>query len=426
MTEKAADTGEASVADRQVERSVISRQLERVAAFFIAATGAFSLMMHMAFVEYFSSIWLSIVLLGMLFLVSALKPVWCFPREAACYSLFILYMLIQLAWTRDPALAMNTLSPAIGFLLALVLFATLASAFPQGYVVKGALSGALIGAIVYSTSSGFPLSYPEVFSYNAVALGYVFCLFLVLVLGLTIRSRVLIIGLAFVVAGHIVATTSIKANLGLGVAVLASTVFYFRSMATIVYRNLSILAAIAALLLAAILTNPTLSQQIERGSDRVALGVDLLMVRENVAGYGSFGKRQNWQRLGIKGWSENPVFGHGVEAFRSHHSITSHSTPIDLLYNSGLIGFVLFYSVFVITVSRLGRAGNAGERRTEALVFGAIACLVFISLSGVLHYNSFSASILGLSIGLLSRPEAAGSGANILNGKSQAEELLRT
>ncbi len=381
--------------------------LLNVAGSLLSAAAAFSLMLRMGFVEVFSSIWLTVALMAILFLATAIRPTWRFPKEAACYAVFILYMFTQLLWTPDPRLAFNTISPAIAFLLALVLFSTLVTSYPKRTVIKGALFGGLAGAVLYTVSSGFPLSYPEAFSYNAVALGYVFCLFLVFALGLMIRSPILLTGLAIVIVGHIFATTSIKANLGLAVALLVSFAFYFRSLVTILYRNLAILAAIAFSLVAVVVTNASLMQVIERGAYRVSLGVELLLVRDDIAGYGGYSKRRDWLDRGIEGWSESPVFGHGVEAFRSRYDITSHSTPVDLLYNSGLIGLLLFYGVFAFALRRLGRARNAYDRRIEAVFFGAITFIGFVSLSGVFHYNAFVAAILGISVGLLSRPEGA-------------------
>lgn len=110
-----------------------------------------------------------------------------------------------------------------------------------------------------------------------------------------------------------------------------------------------------------------------------------------------------WLERGIRGWLENPLFGHGVEAFRAQFGITSHSTPTDLLYNSGLIGLVLFYSVFVSLVRRLWLRRDANPFGVDPLILGALVCLGSITLSGTMHYNSFLAATVGIASSLLAK-----------------------
>src|SRR5690606_23119399 len=137
------------------------------------------------------------------------------------------------------------------------------------------------------------------------------------------------------------------------IGAMAAAIFYFKQFFVVARRNAASLLIIAAGLAYVVLSNDALMEVLERGIDRVSLGIEVLQARENVPGYSAVGSRTMWLERGIRGWLENPLFGHGVEAFRAQFGITSHSTPTDLLYNSGLIGLVLFYSVFVSLVRRL-------------------------------------------------------------------------
>ena len=107
--------------------------------------------------------------------------------------------------------------------------------------------------------------------------------------------------------------------------------------------------------------------------------------------------------MGLKGWVKNPLFGHGVEAFRDSYGITSHSTPTDLLYNSGLIGFALFYGMFISLAWRLYCTRGERPPAFRALILGTLIAFAFITLSGTMHYNAFLAAFIGISTALLSK-----------------------
>jgi O-antigen ligase len=141
----------------------------------------------------------------------------------------------------------------------------------------------------------------------------------------------------------------------------------------------------------------------DRGVQRVLVGVQVLQSREDVAGYSAFAERDYWKRAGIDGWKQNPIFGYGTEAFRDDYGITSHSTPIDLLYDHGLIGLVLFYSVFASLMWRLLQLEHRRFTGQRSLIFAGVVCYVFVSLSGTVHYNSFLAAFIGISSALLAR-----------------------
>ncbi len=97
------------------------------------------------------------------------------------------------------------------------------------------------------------------------------------------------------------------------------------------------------------------------------------------------------------------MLGNGAEAFRSDYDITSHSTPIDLLYDFGLIGCSLFYTLLGSVAWRVWRLRGWGVDGLGAVIFGALVCYGFMSLSGIVFYNAFLAAFLGMGIALLDR-----------------------
>jgi O-antigen ligase len=135
--------------------------------------------------------------------------------------------------------------------------------------------------------------------------------------------------------------------------------------------------------------------------ERLAIGLQVLQAREDISGYSGFNEREFWMQEGLRGWSMNPLFGQGVEAFRAPYGITSHSTPVDLLYNTGLIGFCLFYAIFISLAWRLLiRPGNH-DVAMRAVLLVATAVYGFITLSGTVFYLSFMGAFLGVSCALL-------------------------
>jgi O-antigen ligase len=215
------------------------------------------------------------------------------------------------------------------------------------------------------------------------------------------RSRVLLPVIAAVAMLHIVATTSIKANLGVVLGLIAAGIMYSGHFGRLLRRKILILTALVFGLGFAVASNQGLIERVVGGVQRVTIGVQVLQARGDVSGYSGFGERDYWKQMGIEGWKQNPVFGYGTEAFRDDYGITSHSTPIDLLYNFGLIGLILFYGVFATLIWRLMQLDNRRASGQRALILGGVVCYAFVSLSGTLHYNAFLASFIGISAALL-------------------------
>ena len=262
--------------------------------------------------------------------------------------------------------------------------------------------------------TGFPFVYPPDFSYNSVASMYLFGLFAVLAFGWLTRWRVVTAIIALLLLTHIAATTSIKTNLGILLGTGVAGLVYFRQSLVMIRRNVVILLLAVCGSVYLVVSNDAVLERVTAGFDRVSLGLTVLSARENQSGYSGFGEREYWVSQGLQGWASNPLFGHGVEAFRAAYGITSHSTPIDLLYNTGLIGLSLFYGVFVAFAWRLFTTVDAGSRGLRALVLAVLTCYLFMALSGTLLSHTFLAAFVGVSVALLrnlrtigTRPEPA-------------------
>ena len=370
--------------------------------FAMSAVTALTLVMDASMLE-FNSARVAVVLL-----VVALLHVVRFGRivvrrEAVFYACFLAYMLVQLLWTDDRAFALNTLMPATNFLLVLLIFGSFVAFHELRAVLAGALAGFLLGAAYYTATSGFPFRYPAEFSYNAIASMYLFGFILTLFLATLARRRAALLVLAVVVAVHIVATTSIKANVGIALGVAGAALIHFSHVSRMLWRNALVILAVGAVVAVSIASNEAAVERIRSGAGRVELGIQILLAREDLPGYSAFEKRASWQREGFRGWADNPVFGHGVETFRAERGFTSHASHVDIAYNSGLIGLVLFYAIFVSVFMRLYRARNAGFQNARIVILGAAIAYLFISFAGTIYYLATLAAFLALGIGVLKR-----------------------
>lgn len=327
-------------------------------------------------------------------------------HELKIYLCFIGYMLLSLIWTPNISLAMDTLTLTFNFALILILFGALVVYHNRQAVFTGMLAGFAIAAAVYTLTQHFPFAYPKGFSYNSIAGMYLFGLFLTIMFAWFTRRKVIPITISLILLVLIAATTSIKTNVGIALGAGMAGLFYFRDFIKAIRKMLILFIIIGVLIVVAINSNDALIERIDVGVDRVSLGIQVLLAREDVSTGTGLGDRKKWKDEGLKGWRENPILGNGVEAFREDYGVTSHSTPVDLLYNSGLIGCGLFYTMLLSIGWRLYRAVDSANAGLRAFLTGLLICYMFITLSGTMYYDAFLAVFVATSAALL-RPASS-------------------
>jgi len=382
---------------------------QRVAAIEAAALAAaltFAMVMGTVFVDEVTTSRLAPVFSLFLVIQVLLIPRLFFCVEFILYQLFTGYMFLTMLWTPDAVLGMNTLFPAVDFVLIQIIMGSLVRFSDARAVLLGTLIGLWAGSGILTYTVGFPLVLPRELSYNGVAAIYLYGLYVALMLTCLTRRKWLLIVAALLAMAHIVATTSIKTNLGVLLGGFAAFIVYFRESLRLLRRHLLMLLLGLCLIGYFVAWSDLAVKGLARGVDRVSLGVNVLQTREDKAGYEGFEERAYWARQGLKGWANNPLFGHGVEAFRAKYGITSHSVPIDLLYNTGVIGLLLFYGVYASLVWRLFRSGASPSAR--ALTLAVVVCNVFMSFSGTLFYQTFLAGSIAIGAALMERPDKPG------------------
>ncbi|HLA73880.1 MAG TPA: hypothetical protein VK624_20430 [Steroidobacteraceae bacterium] len=364
-----------------------------------SAVMSFAIAASAAFADELTSSRLLLVLL-LLFMFQVMRePRLLITREFVLYSLLTAWLCVSELWTPDPLLGLNTIFPAVDFALIILMVASLIAWHDTRAVIVGALWGVLGCVALFAVLTGYPARVPTGFSYNAFATMYFYGLILALLYGWQSNSRILPLAIALLLLAHVAATTSIKTNFGIALGALGASLVYRRQFWRVLRRYIVYIALGAAVIAYVILSNEHLIERMHYGFERLGVGIQVLSAREDQQGYVGFNERRYWLEEGLRGWAYNPLFGHGVEAFRIPFGITSHSTPVDLLYNTGLIGFCLYYAIHASLAWRLLR--SKADQGLRAIMLGCLIAYSFMTLSGTIYYLSTMAVYFGLCSSML-------------------------
>lgn len=97
---------------------------------------------------------------------------------------------------------------------------------------------------------------------------------------------------------------------------------------------------------------------------------------------------------GLREWTATPIFGHGFDSFKVYNAVLtgytvySHNNFVEMLYNGGLVGFVLYYGFYALILIKSLK--NTKKLSPEARAFGvaAVVSLLFYEI-GAVTYISF-------------------------------------
>jgi O-antigen ligase len=114
------------------------------------------------------------------------------------------------------------------------------------------------------------------------------------------------------------------------------------------------------------------------------------LFREVNSGVGddSTSARISYILLGIEGFLKNPVLGYGQDAFAYFYYAYSHNNFIEILFNLGLVGFILYYRMFIILFIK---------NKSTTYQHGMINLMLFIILlmdTAMVSYNVRSQMII--------------------------------
>lgn len=102
-------------------------------------------------------------------------------------------------------------------------------------------------------------------------------------------------------------------------------------------------------------------------------------------------KRADMGVAGIQLWMRSPVLGAGLEQFRAHDGGSySHSTPVEILVSTGLIGFALYFGSLLL----LGKQSLLLAHRARGTHLASLAVIVAM-LAGIFTFFNLFAVMYG-------------------------------
>ncbi|WP_078429776.1 O-antigen ligase family protein [Alkalihalobacterium alkalinitrilicum] len=117
----------------------------------------------------------------------------------------------------------------------------------------------------------------------------------------------------------------------------------------------------------------------------------------------SFNVRQEMIQYGFEYFKEKPFFGYGIENYRYLYGVDSgfetysHNNYIEILVNNGLIGFILYYSFFIIVIIKANIKRRAStivaEKNFYTFIITILMCLLIMDVA-VISYKWFPYYIL--------------------------------
>lgn len=87
---------------------------------------------------------------------------------------------------------------------------------------------------------------------------------------------------------------------------------------------------------------------------------------------------------GLEKFGENPLFGVGINNFSHYFGKYAHNNYVELLVDVGLIGTILFYSMYVILFRKLKRMKTGLEKKYSITI---VILLLLMDMATVSYYN---------------------------------------
>jgi O-antigen ligase len=102
--------------------------------------------------------------------------------------------------------------------------------------------------------------------------------------------------------------------------------------------------------------------------------------------------RTNMVKVAIEKWQDRPILGYGIDTFKYYNELTtghfyySHNNYVELLYNAGIVGFVMYYGYVCKLGYSLLKLDNQC-REYKILGLALLIELFFYDIGGVSYYT---------------------------------------
>lgn len=118
---------------------------------------------------------------------------------------------------------------------------------------------------------------------------------------------------------------------------------------------------------------------------------DLMFFVDRSQGTASEVNRLNFMTEGLKVWLNHILFGAGTASSIHYFGVYSHSNLVEILMNSGIIGFFIFYGVYIFSVHRYIRDAVAYKKvdKIAILLFAVLLSITVCGIAFVYYYDRY-------------------------------------
>ncbi len=95
-------------------------------------------------------------------------------------------------------------------------------------------------------------------------------------------------------------------------------------------------------------------------------------------------ERKEYIQRGLEFFSNHPFKGIGIDTFRYYYGGYSHNNFVELLLGVGLIGEILYYSIFVLLFVKIYHMNN---RNLKIYLFSIVFAILMIDMGSVSYYD---------------------------------------
>lgn len=162
-------------------------------------------------------------------------------------------------------------------------------------------------------------------------------------------------------------------------------------------RNIVVIAVVLLGLYWAMINIPILYTAIgERFEDLFSL------ISGGSSGVSSDATRVKMIELGIEQWLKKPILGYGLDTFKYYnaqatgHFYYAHNNYVELLYDLGIVGLLLYYGFFAYTAYRL-RKNRSKNRSYSILGVGLLIEILMHDIGGISYYTVLTQILLSMA-----------------------------
>ena len=115
-------------------------------------------------------------------------------------------------------------------------------------------------------------------------------------------------------------------------------------------------------------------------------------------GKGSSSEQERMSMIteGLAVWLQHPIFGAGAVSSEYYFGVYCHSNPVEILMNSGIVGFVAFYGIYFVAAYQYiknARYYKAASNLSQ-LLFALFASVAVCGVAQVYYYDRYHMTLL--------------------------------